>query len=129
MISRQGRDNEGEAGHEPPDSFSLGVRRIKGIRNSMGKGGAFWYKKEGRGRDRGRYEYENTNPRHAEERLEDPHQSSPLLSSQLLSLIQAISILAPFLFVHRSSGWNCAWWDDRNAATPSRSHHTHSTCN
>lgn len=87
MMSKQGRDNESEAEHEPPDSFSLGVRRIKGLRNSMGKGGAFWYKKAGRGRDRGRYEYENTNPKHAEESLEDSPQSSLFLSSQLLRLI------------------------------------------
>ncbi|MDI6811300.1 MAG: hypothetical protein QMD80_06485 [archaeon] len=89
MMSKQGRDNESEAEHEPPDSFSLGVRRIKGLRSGMSKdkGGAFWYKKEGRDRDRGRYEYENTNPKHAEERLEDSPQSSLFLSSQLLSLI------------------------------------------
>jgi hypothetical protein len=89
MMSKQGRDNESEAEHEPPDSFSLGVRRIKGLRNGMGKGkgGAFWYKKEGRGRERGRYAYENTNPKHEEESREDPPQSSPFLSSQLLRLI------------------------------------------
>jgi len=107
-MAMQGIANESEAEPEPPDS-------LNGISRSKGKIGQ---KKVGRGRHE--YEHEEENKRTAKDSN---------ISSQLLRLIQASPPLAAILFFHRSSGWNWVEFDDRYAATASRSHDTYSTCN
>jgi hypothetical protein len=79
----QERDNESEAELKPPDSSSLGVIRIKGLRCGMSKRneGALGHKSSGSGAERGRDTYDNTNPGITNETLEWPSQSCLFLLS------------------------------------------------
>ncbi|HUV79678.1 MAG TPA: hypothetical protein VMW40_02465 [Candidatus Bathyarchaeia archaeon] len=83
----QERDNESEAEQKPPDSYSVGVIRIKSLRSGMSKGkeDAFWHKIGGR--DGGRDKYANANPGITKESLEGSSQSFLFLLSQLRRLI------------------------------------------
>lgn len=120
-MPMQGRDNESEAESEsdPPNSSdnpSLG--RISSIGMTAGKGkdkGSFWQKKGGRGT----YEYET----------EDAKTANQALFSRLLRPVPTGALLAAILFFHRSSGGRWAEFDDRYAATTTRSYNTYSACN
>jgi hypothetical protein len=89
MMSKQERASESETEHEPPGSFSVGVRSIKNARSVLreGRGGAFEHTNEGGGEERRRYEYENPNPNRATENLTSSAQPSLTLFPELLRLI------------------------------------------
>jgi len=122
-MPMQGRDNESEAEPDPPNSSnnpSLG--RISSIGMTTGKckdKGSFWQKRGGRGTHEDEHEYEN----------EDAKTANQALFSRLLRPVPTGALLTPVLFFHRSSGGRWAEFDDRYAATTTRSYDTYSACN
>lgn len=126
-MPMQGRDNESEAESEsdPPNSSdnpSLG--RISSIGMTTGKDkdkGSFWQKRGGRGTHEDEYE--------TEYKYEDAKTANQALFSRLLRPVPTGALLTPVLFFHRSSGGRWAEFDDRYAATTTRSYDTYSACN
>ncbi|MCD6456530.1 MAG: hypothetical protein J7K81_07075 [Methanophagales archaeon] len=120
-MPMQGRDNESEAESEPDppnSSNNPGLGRISSIGMTTGKckdKGSFWRKKRGRGT--------------YEDETEDAKTANQALFSRLLRPVPTGALLTPVLFFHRSSGGRWAGFDDRYAATTTRSYDTYSACN
>jgi hypothetical protein len=92
MMPMQEKDNESEAEQKPPDSSSLSsvsVIRLKILCGHVkrGNGNAFWHKRGGRHRYRGKYENANANAGITDESLECSSQSCLFLFSQLLRFV------------------------------------------